>query len=83
MSTVSNNIYKKTSGLICNYLKLEPNEIYPDVNLSDDLEIDSLALIEIAFQIAETFSIEMPTADPHNLIFKNLVAYIEKSVNNS
>ncbi len=71
-------IYDKAKQIITEYLRLEKDEIHPDTHLVNDLGVDSLSLVELAFRLSEAFSIKMIEADENRLIFKNLIDYIEK-----
>ncbi len=74
-------IYQETKKIITNYLRLKEDELQPDSHIVDDIGADSLALVELGFQISEKFGVPLLDTDDEKLIFKNLVAYIEEHMN--
>ncbi len=69
-------IYDRARKIITDYLRLDPDELQPDSHIVDDMGADSLALVELGFQISETFGVPIVDTSDEKLIFKNLVAYI-------
>ncbi|MCA3585174.1 MAG: acyl carrier protein [Methylocystis sp.] len=45
---------------ICN---VHPNDITPDVNIIDDLGVDSLAFMDVTYEIDRAFKIKLPVED--------------------
>lgn len=62
--------------LIADYLRLDPDELTLDSHIVDDLGADSLALVELGFQISETFGVPMLDTSGDKLVFRNLIDYI-------
>jgi acyl carrier protein len=62
--------------LIAGYLRLGPDELTLDSHIVEDLGADSLALVELGFQISETFGVPMLDTSGDKLIFRNLIDYI-------
>jgi len=75
-----NTIYQQTYDIISNFLQLEPGELKPDSHIVNDMGADSLALVEIAFQLSENFSIPMLDPDENLYILSHLVEHIEKQI---
>lgn len=73
-------IYQETRKIINNYLRLKEDELQPDSHIVDDIGADSLALVELGFQISEKFGVPLLDTADDKLIFKNLVAYIEENM---
>ena len=71
-------IYDEAKKIITNYLRLKEDELQPDSHIVDDIGADSLALVELGFQISEKFGVPIVDTSDDKLIFKNLVAYIEE-----
>ena len=71
-------VYNEAKKIITDYLRLKEDELQPDSHIVDDIGADSLALVELGFQISEKFSVPIMDTSDEKLIFKNLVAYIEE-----
>tara|TARA_B100001175_G_C19054522_1_gene423677 strand:- start:285 stop:557 length:273 start_codon:yes stop_codon:yes gene_type:complete len=67
---MSENIKNKIIKILSEQTLLDPSEIKENLTL-EDLDIDSLALVEIVFSIEETFNITIPfnANDPTNSTF--------------
>jgi len=67
---MSENIKNKIIKILSEQTLLDPSEIKDNLTL-EDLDIDSLALVEIVFSIEETFNITIPfnANDPTNSTF--------------
>jgi acyl carrier protein len=73
-------VYRTTQKLITDYLRLQEDELQPDSHIVDDIGADSLALVELGFQISETFGVPMVDTSGNKLVFKYLVDYIVASL---
>lgn len=75
-------IYEKTKNILVPYLRLEDSEVRLDVHIVEDLGADSLALVEIGFQLSETFGIPIIEAQERNDIFiiKELIEHIKEQM---
>jgi len=69
-------VYQRTNQIISDYLRLKEGELQPDTHIVDDLGADSLALVELGFQISEAFGVPMLDTSGNKLVFKYLVDYI-------
>ncbi len=76
LETRYDTVVTQVSQLITGYLRLGPDELTLDSHVVDDLGADSLALVELGFQISETFGVPMLDTSGEKLIVRNLVAYI-------
>jgi len=67
---MSENIKNEIIKILSEQTLLDPSEIKENLTL-EDLDIDSLALVEIVFSIEETFNITIPfnANDPTNSTF--------------
>ena len=67
---MSENVKNKIIKILSEQTLLDPSEIKENLTL-EDLDIDSLALVEIVFSIEETFNITIPfnSNDPTNSTF--------------
>ena len=52
------------------------DELGLETHIVDDLGADSLALVELGFQISETFGVPMLDTSGDKLVFKHLIEYI-------
>ena len=75
-SEQATSVYATAQKLIADYLRVAQDELGPDTHIVDDLGADSLALVELGFQISETFGVPMLDTSGDKLIFKHLVEYI-------
>ena len=73
-------VYSGAQKIISDYLRLKENELQPDSHIVDDLGADSLAIVELGFQISDKFGVPLMNTDDDKLIFKNLVKYIKENM---
>lgn len=73
-------VYNTARDLISSYLRLSEGELQPESHMVDDIGADSLALVELGFQISETFGVPMLDTSGNKLVFKHLVAYIVETM---
>jgi len=62
-----NNIEKEIISIISDVSGFEEEEITPDTNLANDLEIDSIKAIEITVAIEKKFKISIRDEDVPNI----------------
>ena len=84
--------YETVSGIISDTCDIEPDKITSESHAINDLGIDSLDFLDVAFAIDKAFGIKMPleqwTQDVNNgtvttdeyFVLKNLCANIDKLV---
>jgi acyl carrier protein len=84
--------YETVAGIIADTCDIAPEKITPDSHAIDDLGIDSLDFLDVAFAIDKAFGIKMPleqwTQDVNSnkvssdeyFVLKNLSANIDKLV---
>ena len=75
-----NYVYDETKKIITDYLRLKEDELQPDSHIVDDIGADSLALVELGFQISEKFGVPIIDTSDEKLIFKQLVKFIEDNM---
>ena len=57
---------------------IEPSEVTPEKSFVDDLDIDSLSMVEIAVQAEDRFGVKIPDDELANLkTVADAVAYID------
>jgi acyl carrier protein len=74
-------IYNGSKEIIRNYLRLDEDELNDDTHIVNDAGADSLALVELGFQLTEKFGVKISDTSDDKLIFKNLVDYIYQNIN--
>lgn len=58
---------------------IEPSEVTPEKSFVDDLDIDSLSMVEIAVQTEDRYGVEIPDEDLAKLrTVQDAVDYIHK-----
>ncbi len=73
-------ILEKVKKLISEQLDVEESEIELESSFQDDLEADSLDVVELVMAIEDEFDIEIPDEEAEKLeTVKNAVDYIEKN----
>ena len=73
-------ILEKVKKLISEQLDVEESEIELESSFQDDLEADSLDVVELVMAIEDEFDIEIPDEEAEKLeTVKDAVDYIEKN----
>lgn len=70
------SVYNAAQKLITSYLRVPLDELGLETHIVDDLGADSLALVELGFQISETFGVPMLDTSGDKLVFEHLIEYI-------
>ena len=66
---------------LADYLKRDVKTIKPSDALRNDLGLDSMATIELVYQIEDAFDVQIPDQDLPSLVtVANVTAYIERNV---
>ena len=76
----NDNIYITAKKIISDYLRLKDDELQPDSHIVDDIGADSLAIVELGFQLSEKFGVPLVDTTDDKLIFKQLVSYIKENM---
>ena len=63
----TNNVEQEIISIISDVSGFEPEEIKPDINLQNELEIDSIKAIEITVAIEKKFKIRVRDEDVPNI----------------
>jgi acyl carrier protein len=74
------SVYKTAHKMVSDYLRLKDGELQPDSHIVDDMGADSLAIVELGFQLSETFGVPLADTGQDKLVFKNLVQYVEENM---
>jgi acyl carrier protein len=54
-------------GCVAEVLDIDPTMVKPDARWAEDLDADSLAVVEITLALNDAFSIRLPDVDPTKL----------------
>ncbi|RKS68716.1 acyl carrier protein [Actinomadura pelletieri DSM 43383] len=66
--------------IIDDIVGIDKAEVTPEKNFIDDLDIDSLSMVEIAVAAQDQFGVEIPDDELRNLkTVKDVVDYVQKS----
>ena len=72
-------IIAQVNSLLAEEFEIEENEIAPDANLKETLNLDSINLVDLVALVQSTYSITIPAEDLKNIqTFNDLYEYIEK-----
>ena len=73
-------IFRTAGKIISNYLRLKDTELQANSHIVDDLGADSLAMVELGFQISEKFNVPIMDASEDKLVFNGLIKYIQENL---
>lgn len=71
-------IFNKIKSLIADNFEIDENKITKDTNFTDDLDADSIDLVEFILQLEDEFGSEIPDEDAEKIkTVGDAVAYIK------
>ena len=74
-------VLEKVKAILSEQFDVEEESITPDTNLSEDLEADSLDVVDLLMSIEDEFEIEVPDEEIENIkTVDQLVKYIEANM---
>ncbi len=77
----SEEIFEKVKSIIVDQLGAEESAITLEASFIDDLEADSLDIVELIMAIEEEFGISIPDADAEKVVtVGDVVDYIKENV---
>lgn len=77
-------VEEKVKALIVEHLSVEPDKVDPDARFGEDLDADSLDLVELIMAIEEEFGIEIPDGAAEEMkTVKDIVAFIQEKTSAS
>ncbi|MCO6008798.1 acyl carrier protein [Actinoallomurus purpureus] len=78
MALSEQEILKGLGEIIEEIAGVEPSEVTPDKSFVDDLDIDSLSMVEIAVAAQDKFGVEIPDDELKNLkTVKDVIVYVQ------
>lgn len=73
-------VFEKLKTIIVEEFELDENDITMNTSLNDDLDIDSLDLVDLVMTVEDEFSIELPDEALEGMkTIGDLVKYIEEN----
>jgi acyl carrier protein len=73
-------IRTKIAEIVNDVAGVDTADVQPDKSFVDDLDIDSLSMVEIVYAIQEAFGIEIPDEDVKDLkTVQDAVSYIQNA----
>ena len=74
-------VLEKVKAILSEQFDVEEDSITPDTNLSEDLEADSLDVVDLLMSIEDEFEIEVPDEEIENIkTVDQLVKYIDANM---
>ncbi|MDQ2727051.1 MAG: acyl carrier protein [Actinomycetota bacterium] len=61
-------VFSTFQGCVAEVLDIEAGEVKPEARWREDLDADSLAVVEITLALNDAFSIKVPDVDPDQLV---------------
>jgi acyl carrier protein len=79
MATAKEEIVAGIAEIVEEVTGIEPSEVTIEKSFVDDLDIDSLSLVEIAVQLEDKYGVKIPDEDMQSLrTVGDAVAYVQK-----
>ncbi len=73
------NVYEEVKEIIVDLLGVDPDKVTMDARFREDLEADSLDLVELIMALEDKFDAEIPDEDAQNITtVGEAVKYIEE-----
>ncbi len=73
--------FEDIKAIIVEVLGVDPDEVTPEANFREDLEADSLDLVELIMAFEDKFGAEIPDDDAQQITTVGAaVAYVEKRI---
>ena len=71
-------VLEKIKSILCDQFDVSEDDINIDTNLQDDLDADSLDVVDLLMSIEDEFEVEIPDEEVENIkTVGDLVSYIE------
>jgi acyl carrier protein len=64
---VSSSLFERVQGVVAEQLGVEPEKVTPDAEFVQDLNADSLDLVELIMQLEEEFGVEISDEEAENI----------------
>lgn len=71
-------VFEKVKEILCQQLDVEEEKVTMEANISDDLNADSLDVVDMLMSLEDEFDVEIPDEEIENIkTVGDLVHYIE------
>lgn len=78
---MSADILEKVKKIVAEQLEVDEKEVTPEANFANDLNADSLDVVELVMALEEKFEIEIPDEDAEKIeTVQQAVNYIDSQV---
>lgn len=77
---MSNTLFDKVKEIVVDQLDVEPADVVLEASFIDDLEADSLDVVEMIMAFEEEFDLEIPDEDAEKIkTVQDVVEYLENN----
>ncbi|HEX3335560.1 MAG TPA: acyl carrier protein [Jatrophihabitans sp.] len=77
---MTDNILAQLAEILEEVAGVKPEDVTPDKSFVDDLDVDSLSMVEVAMAVEEKFGASIPDEELSNLkTVGDAVSYIQKN----
>ena len=78
----SNSVFERVRSVVAEQLGVDPEKVTPDAEFVQDLNADSLDLVELIMQLEEEFGIEISDEEAANIVtVRDAINFIEEHIN--
>ncbi|HIZ84097.1 MAG TPA: acyl carrier protein [Firmicutes bacterium] len=71
-------VFEKVKEILCQQLDVEEDKVTMEANISEDLQADSLDVVDMVMSLEDEFDVEIPDEEIENIkTVGDLVHYIE------
>lgn len=71
-------MFEKVKAIICDQLDCKPEDVTLEASIIDDLDADSLAVIDLIMSMEDEFGVEIPDEEAESLkTVGDIVKYLE------
>jgi acyl carrier protein len=75
---MADETFEKVKGILVEYMHVDAEKVTPEARFIEDLEADSLGMVELLQAMEDEFGLTIPDEDAEKLItVKDAVDYIE------
>lgn len=78
---MSQTISDRVRSIIASQLQVREEQLHEDVNLVDDLGVDSLAAVELILAVEQEFDIDVPDSESEQLrTVREMISYVGRQI---
>lgn len=80
-SMTDEEIFQRVKKVVVEQMRINEDEVRPEVSFTEDLGADSLTVVELVMQLEEEFGVDIPDDDVPNLkTVQDAVNYIQSKL---